>query len=86
MDRQTLPKRAIPYICDSIIMVECSLIRCTFNPRSKVTDIGYLLSWKADFGWIRFELNSGCGDLGMEVEVFDLLSAASLMFNLFVPH
>ena len=40
---------------------------------SEATNIGYLISSRAVFGWILFELNSGCGDLGERVEVFCLL-------------
>ena len=36
--------------------------------------MGYRFSSRAVFGWILFELNSGWRDLGMKVEVFDLLS------------
>ena len=31
---------------------------------SEATNIGYRFSSQAVFGWILFELNSGCGDLG----------------------
>ena len=41
---------------------------------SEATNIGYRFSSRAVFGWILFELNSGWKDLGMKVEVFDLLS------------
>ena len=41
---------------------------------SEATNIGYRFSSRAVFGWILFELNSGWRDLGMKVEVFDLLS------------
>ena len=41
---------------------------------SEATNIGYLISSRAVFGWILFELNSGWKNLGMKVEVFDLLS------------
>ena len=40
---------------------------------SEATNIGYRFSSRAVFGWILFELNSGCGDLGERVEVFCLL-------------
>ena len=40
---------------------------------SEATNIGYRISSRAVFGWILFELNSGCGDLGERVEVFCLL-------------
>ena len=40
---------------------------------TKATNIGYRISSRAVFGWILFELNSGCGDLGERVEVFCLL-------------
>ena len=45
----------------------------TFKPCSEVTNIGYRFSSRAVFGWILFELNSGCGDLGERAEVFCLL-------------
>ena len=41
---------------------------------SEATNIGYRFSSRAVFGWILFELNSGCGDLRERVEVFCLLS------------
>ena len=41
---------------------------------SEATNIGYRFSSRAVFGWILFELNSSCGDLGERVEVFCLLS------------
>ena len=41
---------------------------------SEATNIGYLLSSRAVFGWILFELNSSCGDLREKLEVFCLLS------------
>ncbi len=40
---------------------------------SEATNIGYRFSSRAVFGWILFELNSSCGDLGERVEVFCLL-------------
>ena len=43
------------------------------KPCSEATNIGYRISSRAVFGWILFELNSGCGDLGERVEVFCLL-------------
>ena len=39
---------------------------------SEATNIGYRFSYRAVFGWILFELNSGCEDLGERVEVFCL--------------
>ena len=44
------------------------------KPCSEATNIGYRFSSRAVFGWILFELNSGWKNLGMKVEVFDLLS------------
>ena len=41
---------------------------------SEATNIGQLISSRAVFGQILFELNSSCGDLGKRVEVFCLLS------------
>ena len=41
---------------------------------SEATNIGYRFSSRAVFGWILFELNSGCGDLRERVKVFCLLS------------
>ena len=35
---------------------------------SEATNIGYRFSSRAVFGWILFELNSGCGNLGERVE------------------
>ena len=35
---------------------------------SEATNIGYRFSSQAVFGWILFELNSGCGNLGERVE------------------
>ena len=40
---------------------------------SEATNIGYRFSSRAVFGWILFELNSGCGNLGERAEVFYLL-------------
>ena len=40
---------------------------------SEATNIGYRFSSRAVFGWILFELNSGCGDLRERVEIFCLL-------------
>ena len=40
---------------------------------SEATNIGYRFSSRAVFGWILFELNSGCEDLGERAEVFCLL-------------
>ena len=37
---------------------------------SEATNIGYLISSRAVFGWVLFELNSGCGDLGERADVF----------------
>ena len=37
---------------------------------SEATNIGYLISSRAVFGWILFELNSGCRDLGERADVF----------------
>ena len=45
----------------------------TFAER-RVINIGYRISSRAVFGWILFELNSGCGDLRERVEIFCLLS------------
>ena len=41
---------------------------------SEATNIGYQFSSRAVFGWILFELNSGCEDLRERAEVFCLLS------------
>ena len=41
---------------------------------SEATNIGYRFSSRAVFGWILFELNSGCGYLRERLEVFCLLS------------
>ena len=41
---------------------------------SEATNIGYRFSSRAVFGWILFELNSGCEDLRERVEIFCLLS------------
>ena len=35
---------------------------------SEATNIGYRFSSRAVFGWILFELNSGCGNLGERAE------------------
>ena len=37
---------------------------------SEATNIGYLISSRAVFGWVLFELNSGCGDLEERADVF----------------
>ena len=42
-------------------------------PYRPTTNIGYRFSSRAVFGWILFELNSSCGDLGERAEGFCLL-------------
>ena len=41
---------------------------------SEATNIGYRFSSRAVFGWILFELNSGCGDLGGRRQKFSASS------------
>ena len=62
------------YICDfSRGGLNTRLYTLVSKPCSEATNIGYRFSSRAVFGWILFELNSGCGDLGERVEVFCLL-------------
>ena len=39
------------------------------KPCSEATNIGYRFSSRAVFGWVLFELNSGCGIWGERAEV-----------------
>ena len=61
------------YICGLRARIEWEPVSEHSTRSDRVTNIGYLLSSRAVFGWILFELNSGCGDLGKRAEVFCLL-------------